>query len=133
MAERQTDSIRSENRRFLWSSLGLVAGLFVVVTGFTLWAPWNCRGVPTEGPFGGPGPCVGVLTLFAIPIFLLLDIAVGAVWILLYFAWSNRLALYGRRRSLIEIPGILMFAVLAAFLLLAAACGEVMTALPPTK
>jgi heme/copper-type cytochrome/quinol oxidase subunit 2 len=122
---------RSANRRFLWSSLALVAALFGVVTAFTLWAPWNCRGAPTEGPFSGPGPCIGVLTLLAIPVFLLLELAAVVTWILLYFAWSNRLALRGRRRSRIEIPAVLMFAVVAAFLLLAAACGEVMTALPP--
>jgi hypothetical protein len=124
--------VRSENRRFLWSSLGLVAGLFGLVTAFTLWVPWNCRGASTEGPFSGPGPCIGVLTLLAIPIFLLLELAAVVAWILLYFAWSNRLALRGRRRSRIEISAVLMFAVVAAFLLLAAACGEVMTALPPT-
>jgi heme/copper-type cytochrome/quinol oxidase subunit 2 len=124
--------VRPETRRFLWSSLALVAGLVGLVTAFTLWVPWNCRGAPTEGPFSGPAPCIGVLTLLAIPIFLLLELAAVVAWILLYFAWSNRLALRGRRRSLIEIPAVLMFAVVAAFLLLAAACGEVMTALPPT-
>jgi len=122
--------IRSENRRFLYSSLALVGGLFGLVTAFTLWVPWDCRGAPSEGPFSGPGPCIGVLTLVAIPIFLLLEVAAVVAWILLYFAWSNRGALRGRRRSLIEIPAVLMFAVVAAFLLLAAACGEVMTALP---
>jgi heme/copper-type cytochrome/quinol oxidase subunit 2 len=122
--------IRSQNRRFLYSSLALVGGLFGLVTAFTLWVPWNCRGAPSEGPFSGPGPCIGVLTLVAIPIFLLLEVAAVVAWILLYFAWSNRRALRGRRRSLIEIPAVLMFAVVAAFLLLAAACGEVMTALP---
>jgi hypothetical protein len=125
--------VRSENRRFLWSSLALVAGLFGLVTVFTLWVPWNCRGAPTEGPFSGPGPCIGVLTLLAIPFFLVLELAAVVAWILLYFGWSNRLALRGRRRSLIEIPAVLMFAVVLAFLLLAAACGEVMTALPPTQ
>jgi heme/copper-type cytochrome/quinol oxidase subunit 2 len=124
--------VRSANRRFLWSSLALVAGLFGLVTAFILWLPWNCRAAPTEGPFSGPGPCIGVLTLLAIPIFLLLELASVVAWVLLYFAWSNRLALRGRRRSLIEIPAVLMFAVVAAFLLLAAACGEVMTALPST-
>jgi len=123
---------RSGNRRFLWSSLALVAGLFGLVTAFTLWVPWNCQGAPTEGPFSGPGPCIGVLTLLAIPIFLVLELAAVVAWILLYFAWSNRLALRGRRRTPIEIPTVLGFAVVAAFLLLAAACGEVMTALPPT-
>lgn len=67
--------VRSENRRFVWSSLALVAGLFGLVTAFTLWVPWNCRGAPTEGPFSGPGPCIGVLPLLAIPIFLLLELA----------------------------------------------------------
>ena len=124
---------RSANRRFLWASLALVAGLFGLVTAFTLWVPWNCRGAPTEGPFSGPGPCIGVLTLLAIPIFLLLELSAVVAWILLYFAWSNRRALRGRRRSLLEIPAVLMFAVVAAFLLLAAACGEVMTALPTAK
>lgn len=124
--------VRSANRRFLLSSLALVAGVFGLVTAFTLWVPWNCRGAPTEGPFSGPGPCIGVLTLLAIPIFLLLETAAGVAWILLYFAWSNRLALHGRRRLSIEIPAVLMFAVLAAFLLLAASCAEVMTALPST-
>jgi len=131
MAASPTD-IRLANRRFLWSSLEIVAGLLGLVTAFTLWVPWNCRGAPTEGPFSGPGPCVGVLTLVAIPIFLILELAAVVTWILLYFAWSNRRALRGRRRSRIEIPAVLMFAVIAAFLLLAAACGEVMTALPPT-
>jgi heme/copper-type cytochrome/quinol oxidase subunit 2 len=125
--------VRSGDRRFLWSSLALVAGLFGLVMAFTLWVPWNCRGAPTEGPFSGPGPCIGVLTLLAIPIFLLLELAAVVTWILLYFAWSNRRALRGRRRSRIEIPAVLMFAVVAAFLLLAAACGEVMTALPPIQ
>ena len=125
-------SVRPETRRFLWSSLALVAGLFGLVTAFTLWVPWNCRGAATEGPFSGPGPCIGVITLLAIPIFLLLELAGVVAWILLYFAWSNRLALRGRRRSLSEIPAVLGFAAVAAFLLLAAACGEVMTALPPT-
>jgi hypothetical protein len=124
---------RSENRRFLWSSLALVAGLFGLVTAFTLWVPWDCRGARTEGPFSGPGPCIGVLTLLAIPVFLLLELAAVVAWILLYFAWSNRLALRGRRRSRIEIPAVLMFAVVAAFLLLAAACGEVLTTLPSTQ
>ncbi len=124
---------RSENRRFLWASLALVAGLFGLVTAFTLWVPWNCRGAPTEGPFSGPGPCIGVLRLLAIPIFLLLELSAVVAWILLYFAWSNRRALRGRRRSLLEIPAVLTFAVVAAFLLLAAACGEVMTALPTAK
>jgi hypothetical protein len=64
---------------------------------------------------------------------LILELAVVVAWILLYVAWSNRLALRGRRRSLIEIPAVVGFAVVAAFLLLAAACGEVMTALPPTQ
>ena len=131
MSAAPTD-IRSANRRFLWSSLAIVAGLLVLVTAFTLWVPWNCRGAPTEGPFSGPGPCIGVLTLLAIPIFLILELAAVVSWILLYFAWSNRRALRGRRRSRIEIPAVLMFAVIAAFLLLAAACGEVMTAFPPT-
>jgi hypothetical protein len=71
--------------------------------------------------------------LLAIPIFLLLELAAVVAWILLYFAWSNGRALHGRRRSSIEIPAVLMFAVVAAFLLLAAACGEVMTALPTTQ
>jgi hypothetical protein len=126
-------SVRPETQRFLWSSLALVAGLVGLVTAFTLWVPWNCRGAPTEGPFSGPGPCIGVLTLLAIPVFLILELAAVVAWILLYFAWSNRLALGGRRRALIEIPAVLGFAVVAAFLLLAAACGEVMTALPPTQ
>ncbi len=124
---------RSANRRFLWASLALVAGLFGLVTAFMLWVPWNCRGAPTEGPFSGPGPCIGVLALLAIPIFLLLELSAVVAWILLYFAWSNRRALRGRRRSLLEIPAVLTFAVVAAFLLLAAACGEVMTALPTAK
>jgi len=124
--------VRSANRQFLWSSLALVAGLPGLVTAFTLWVPWNCRGAPTEGPFSGPGPCIGALTLLAIPILVLLELAAVVAWILLYFAWSNRLALRGRRRSLIEIPAVLVFAVVAAFLLLAAAYGEVMTMLQST-
>ena len=96
--------IRSENRRFLYSSLALVGGLFGLVTAFTLWVPWDCRGAPSEGPFSGPGPCIGVLALLAIPIFLLLELSAVVAWILLYFAWSNRRALRGRRRSPIEIP-----------------------------
>src|SRR4029077_13636446 len=109
MAASPTD-IRSVKRRFLWSSLAIVAGLLVLVTAFTLWVPWNCRGAPTDGPFSGPGPCIGVLTLAAIPIFLILELAAVLTWTLLSFAGSNRRALRGRRRSRIEIPAVLMFA-----------------------
>src|SRR5260370_40286939 len=92
--------VRSENRRFIWSSLALLAGLFGLATAFTLWVPWNCRGAPTEGPFSGPAPCIGVLTLLPIPIFLLLELPVLGAWLPLIFACSNRPSLRGRRPAL---------------------------------